>query len=308
MMTEIGHGRKMADHGHDQSRPYSDGNDGRHEGCPYRDPALNVLPLLSSDGGRGYLAVQRRVLALTGIDLDAYKRPQMLRRLEAIISRCHLPDLSTLAQELTPGSAALREFMERFTINVSECFRDRPRFEQLAREILPALAQQRPSLRIWSAGCSYGAEPYSLAIALCEARITQASILATDIDPKILDAAKAGASFTSHDFKNLASDRVARYFTPVGDGQFRANDALKSLITFRPHNLLQAPPRETFDLVLCRNVTIYFTEDHKDAVTQHLVSTLRPGGILFIGETETIHRPQRFGLTLRSPSFYERLA
>jgi chemotaxis protein methyltransferase CheR len=101
---------------------------------------------------------------------------------------------------------------------------------------------------------------------------------------------------------------AARYFTPIAGGRFRAADALRSFITFRQQNLLGKPPAEQFDIVLCRNVTIYFTEESKDAVTQHLTSTLRPGGILFIGETETIHRPNRFGLALKSTSFYERAA
>ena len=275
-----------------------------------KDSITNIHGQLStiSPSDPGYVAVHKRMLDLTGIDLNAYKRPQMLRRLDAILSRCHVATLQALASELKPGSDILKEFMERFTINVSECFRDRPRFEQLARTIIPELARKNPAIKIWSAGCSYGAEPYSLAIALREANLTRGHILATDIDPKILDAARAGESFTSNDFKNLSKEMAARYFTPIATGHFRAVDALKSLITFRPQNLLKSPPTETFDLVLCRNVTIYFTDESKDEVTQHLVSTLRPGGILFIGETETIHRPNRFGLALRSTSFYERSA
>ncbi|MBF6592560.1 MAG: protein-glutamate O-methyltransferase CheR [Ktedonobacterales bacterium] len=248
------------------------------------------------------------MLELTGIDLDQYKRPQMLRRLDSILARCHLANLAALASELKPGSEMLKEFMERFTINVSECFRDRPRFEALQREIIPNLLKRNPGLRIWSAGCSYGAEPYSLAIILRELGATRAQIVASDIDPKILDAARAGESFTGNDFRNLPRELAAKYFTPISDGHFRAADSLRPLITFRQHNLLKPAPAESFDLVLCRNVTIYFTEEAKDQVTERLVATLRPGGVLFIGETETIHRPNRFGLTLRSTSFYERAA
>jgi chemotaxis protein methyltransferase CheR len=257
----------------------------------------------------GYIAVHRRVLDLSGIDLDAYKRPQMLRRLDAIMSRCHITTLQALANELKPGSDVLKEFMERFTINVSECFRDRPRFEQLAREIIPALAKSNNgAIRIWSAGCSYGAEPYSLAIILHEAHLTRGHITATDIDPKILAAAKAGESFTTNDFKNLTKEIATRYFAPIGQDHFRAAEALRPYLTFRQHNLLKPAPVDQCDLVLCRNVTIYFTEESKDQVTQYLVNALRPGGVLFIGETETIHRPQRFGLELRSTSFYTKVA
>ncbi len=271
-------------------------------------PPAPGQPGLSASDERGYALVRQRVLALTGIDLDSYKRQQMIRRLDAILSRCQLPNLTALASALAPGSEALKEFMERFTINVSECFRDRPRFELLATEIIPELARENPAPRIWSAGCSYGAEPYSLAIILRERHLTRASILATDIDPKILEAARAGASFTKADFKNLPGDLVARYFTPEG-AHFRAADALRPLIAFRQHNLLAPPPAsDRFDLVLCRNVTIYLTEEAKDMVTTYLAGTLRPGGVLFIGETETIHRPQRFGLTPRSTSFYQRAA
>jgi chemotaxis protein methyltransferase CheR len=256
----------------------------------------------------GYAMVQKRLLELTGIDLNSYKRTQLMRRLDAILTRCHLSDLRELAAEMKPNSAVLQEFMERFTINVSECFRDRPRFEVLASQIIPELAKKNPAVSIWSAGCSYGAEAYSLAIVLREANLSRGRITATDIDPKILASAKAGDAFTQNDFKNLTPTLVSRYFTASQGDHYRAIDALRSMITFRQHNLLQPPPKETFDLVLCRNVTIYFTEEAKDEVTAHLVSTLRPGGILFIGETETIHRPQRFGITQRSTSFFERVA
>ena len=255
-----------------------------------------------------YIQVHKKVLDLTGIDLNSYKRPQMLRRLDAILSRCQLPNLNALAIELKPNSAILREFMERFTINVSECYRDRPRFEILANQIIPDMLKHNPALRIWSAGCSYGAEPYSLALALREQRATRATILATDIDPKILEAARAGESFTSNDFKNLPKELVARYFTAHGSDHYRAADTLRSLVSFRQHNLLKPAPGDNFDIVLCRNVTIYFTEEAKDQVTVHLVNSLRPGGMLFIGETETIHRPARFGLALKSTSFYQRAA
>lgn len=256
----------------------------------------------------GYVQVHRKVLDLTGIDLNSYKRPQMLRRLDSILARTQIPTLAALANELKPNSPVLKEFMERYTINVSECFRDRPRFEQLAREIIPSLYKANPAIRIWSAGCSYGAEPYSLAIILREIGATRGQIIATDIDPKILEAARAGESFTSNDLKNLTKEVATKYFTPIANGHYRVADTLKSLVTFRPHNLLVPPPSDTFDLVLCRNVTIYFTEEAKDQVTTHLVSRLKPGGVLFIGETETLHRPNRFGLNLKSTSFYERAA
>jgi chemotaxis protein methyltransferase CheR len=256
----------------------------------------------------GYAQVRKRVLEVAGIDLDLYKRQQMMRRLDAIMMRCRLPNLQALAAELKPNSEVLREFMERFTINVSECFRDRARFDHLAKQIIPELARRNPALKIWSAGCSYGAEPYSLAIILREQHLTRGTILATDIDPKILEAARAGASFTAQDFKNLAPEIVARYFTAIDNGRYRAVDVLRSLIAFRQHNLLAAPPAGPFDLVLCRNVTIYFTEEAKDQATTSLARALRPGGMLFIGETETIHRPQRFDLMPQGTSFYQRAA
>lgn len=257
----------------------------------------------------GYTLVHKKILDLTGIDLNSYKQPQMLRRLDAILMRCQLPNLAALAAELKAGSPILQEFMERFTINVSECFRDKPRFEQLAQDIIPNMLKRNPALKIWSAGCSYGAEPYSLAMILHSLNATRATITATDIDPKILQAARAGENFTANDFKNLPKDFVAKYFTEIkGTTNFKVNNALKSFITFKQHNLLTPPPGENFDLVLCRNVTIYFTEEAKDQVTTYLVKALHHGGILFIGETETIHRPVRFNLNLRSTSFYERAA
>lgn len=255
----------------------------------------------------GYRAVRGRVLELTGVDLDCYKHQQMLRRLGAILSRCQLRDLAHLASELKPGSVILREFMERFTINVTECFRDGPRFEQLQRAILPEIIVRNPSPRIWSAGCSYGAEPYSLAIILAELRVQHSTILATDIDPKILEVAQAGASFLENDLKNMSGDLVARYFIPGDNGTYRVAERVRGSIIFKRHNLLEPAPGKGFDLVLCRNVTIYLTEEAKDRVTAHLAGALRPGGVLFIGETETLHHPQYYGLLRRMASFYERI-
>ncbi len=262
----------------------------------------------SQNDDAGYNAVHKRVLELTGIDLDSYKRPQMLRRLDAIISRRQLNGLAQLASELKPGSELLQEFMERFTINVSECFRDKPRFEILANQIIPEALKHTPRVRVWSAGCSYGAEPYSISLIFQELHTAGCTITATDIDPKILAAARAGESFTSNDLKNLPANLASKYFTHLPNGNYRVSDSLKPAITFKQHNLLSPPPDSNFDIVVCRNVTIYFTEEAKDRVTQYLVNALKPGGVLFIGETETIHRPNRFGLSLRSTSFYERAA
>ncbi len=271
-------------------------------------PPTPPTPRPASATEAEFQLLRKRLLELTGIDLEAYKRQQMLRRLDAILSRCKLPNLSALAAELRPNSPVLREFLERYTINVSECFRDKPRFEKLAQSIIPQLLQRNPQLRIWSAGCSYGAEPYSLAIILRELHATRATILATDIDPKILEAARAGQNFTATDLKNLPKDLASRYFTPVDGTTYRVADTLKSLITFKQHNLLTPAPGANFDLVLCRNVTIYFTDDAKDMVTNYLAGALRPDGVLFIGETETLHRPNRFGLEARSTSFYGKVA
>lgn len=247
------------------------------------------------------------IKALCGIDLDHYRPAQMERRLRSFAERAGHADLDAYLLQLRRDTGAREAFLDRMTINVSELFRNPERFEELEREHLPALlaGARGGAVRAWSAGCSYGAEPYSLAILLRE-RAPRAAheVLATDIDRTVLARARSG-SFGPQDLRNVTPSRRARWFdeTPAGG---TAVAELRAAIRFAPLDLLRDPyPRER-DLILCRNVVIYFTDDAKERIYRRFFEALRPGGILFVGSTERINRPEVVGWEKAGTFFYRR--
>jgi chemotaxis protein methyltransferase CheR len=174
--------------------------------------------------------------------------------------------------------------------------------------VLPSLLEGGAALRVWSAGCSIGAEPYSIAISLNEQAPTRKhSILATDIDQTILDRARGGRDYLPSDIRNVGSARLARWFSQQPDGRYTVGPRPRTMITFQKHDLLRDKyPTGPFDLVACRNVVIYFTEEAKEGIYQGFVNSLRLGGILFVGGTEAIMRPQALGLKVIGPGLYRK--
>ncbi|MFB5083653.1 CheR family methyltransferase [Symbiobacterium thermophilum] len=251
----------------------------------------------------GYPVFQRTVLKLTGIDLDCYKGTQMERRLQTIMRRAGVRDLAEYARLLQTAPARVKEFQDFLTINVSEWLRNPDKFEELQQVILPELLKRNPVLRIWSAGCSNGAEPYSVAMLLDEIDpFGRHQIWATDLDAEILKVARAGV-YQEKDIRNVSPERRAKYFTPVEEG-FRVVDRLKARVRFEQHNLLSDPFPKDFDLILCRNVVIYFTEEAKDELYRKFHAALKPGGILFVGGTESLLKARELGFASASPFFY----
>jgi chemotaxis protein methyltransferase CheR len=194
-------------------------------------------------------------------------------------------------------SDELQELTNAITTNLTSFFREKYHFEQLAKEALPQLIKDRAEtrrVRIWSAGCSTGEEPYSLAIVLREAfeRLGNwdVRLLATDIDSKVVETAAAGA-YAEERLKGTDAARIARWFTRSGQDatQRIASDALKSLITFKQLNLFDAwPMKGPFDVIFCRNVVIYFDKDTQRKLFERMADIQEPGGWLFIGHSENL--------------------
>lgn len=246
-----------------------------------------------------YAAFVQRVRRLAGVDLSGYKPEQMRRRLTALAARYGAPSLSRFAEAMERDATALAAFKNFFTINVSEFLRDPLRWNDLAQRVLPQLYQEsgRRPLRIWSAGCSYGAEPYTLAMLLQELTPGVAhTIVGTDIDETILARAQRGAGYVESDLRNLDAERRRRCFVQTADGTYAVNDVLRSRVRFRRHDLLVDPIDRAFDLIICRNVVIYFTEEAKRALYRRLYDALRPSGVLFVGGTEVVVGARELGL------------
>ena len=253
-------------------------------------------------------AFRKRAYQLTGMDLTSYKAPQMHRRLTALLARQKIANFTDYARVLEADAQRRQEFKDYVTINVSEFFRDADRFGELERRVLPVLLASGTALRVWSAGCSMGAEPYSLSILLNELAPGRLhSILATDIDETILERARAGTGYLAADLRNAGAERIKRWFAPTPDGRFSIGPTPRTTIRFAKQDLLRDPcPRGPFDLIACRNVVIYFTEEAKDRIYESFVGSLAPGGVLFIGSTEAILRPHASGLTVLGPGFYRK--
>ncbi|MBQ9478343.1 MAG: protein-glutamate O-methyltransferase CheR [Selenomonadaceae bacterium] len=242
----------------------------------------------------------------TGIDLQLYKEPQMKRRISNLVTRAEMNSFVEYFDKVSRNKDDFAEFIEYLTINVSEFFRTPDKFSKLETDVIPYLLTRSSRLSIWSAGCSIGAEPYSLSIIMKEiSPNVRHRILATDLDIDILSKARKGI-YVDNELKSMRPDRRTKYFTKTPDGKFAVKPEIKSAVEFKRHNLLKDPFEKGFDLILCRNVVIYFTEEAKDMLYAHFFESLKPGGILFVGATEAILNFRRLGYTSYQPFFYQK--
>jgi chemotaxis protein methyltransferase CheR len=245
------------------------------------------------------------VRRLTGIDLAQYKRPQMERRIRSFADRRGIDGLPGYLQALAADRDALEQFLDRMTINVSQLWRNPEQWDRLGTTILPELARTG-AIRAWSAGSSYGAEAYTLA-AICRrvAPGCKVEIRGTDIDARMVARAREGR-LSADDARTAPPAELERAFDRDGDG-WRAKPELRMMVKFATGDLLRDPVSPAaYDLVLCRNVVIYFTEPVRDALHQRLATALRPGGYLMVGSSERVSTPQAFGLTTSHPFIYRK--
>lgn len=242
----------------------------------------------------------------TGIDLSLYKEAQMKRRLTSLYEKRGYRNFVDYYDAIHTSKELLEEFLDRMTINVSEFYRNAKRWEVLEEKIFPKLLQQNRRLKIWSAACSTGEEPYSLAMALSShIPMREIAVLATDIDKGVIDRAKVGL-YPERSLKEVPPHIKSKYF--VQEGQvYQVSDEVKRTVTFRQHNLLEDRYDTNYDLIVCRNVMIYFTEEAKHQIYTNFSQALRPGGILFVGSTEQIFNPERYGFESEDTFFYRKV-
>ena len=245
------------------------------------------------------------VRRLTGIDLAQYKRAQMERRIRSFADRRGIAGLADYLGALAADRDALEQFLDRMTINVSQLWRNPEQWERLGATILPELARAG-TIRAWSAGSSYGAEAYTLA-AICRrvAPGCKVEIRGTDIDARMVARAREGR-FSADDARTAPRAELERAFERDGDG-WRARPELRMMVKFSTGDLLRDPVTPAaYDLILCRNVVIYFTEPVRDALHRRLATALRTGGYLMVGSSERVSTPQAFGLATSHPFIYRK--
>ncbi|CUU10690.1 MAG: protein-glutamate O-methyltransferase CheR [Fimbriimonadales bacterium] len=247
---------------------------------------------------RDFEQFKRELKQRTGLDLEQYKFDQTYRRIWTMAERAGFSRFTDYLRYLSQDESRMRAFIDRLAINVSEMFRNPEQFEILHKEVLPHLLQRRHSLKVWSAGCSYGAEAYSIAILLHELAPNRGhQILGTDIDTDVLERAQRGV-FAPSDVRNVPPLYLQRYFRVFeenGRTLYEADPILKRYLRFQKHNLLSDPYPQGFDLIACRNVIIYFSEEAKERIFREFYRALTPGGYLFLGNTERIFHYQQIG-------------
>jgi chemotaxis protein methyltransferase CheR len=178
-------------------------------------------------------------------------------------------------------------------------------FTDLEKIIKNDLNPDKKTLKIWSAACSNGSEPYTLAIILEKLSPGRKhNILATDIDNTILATAKAG-NYTKNDIKNVDSAYINKYFTLNGEA-FSIKDEIKNKVTFKKHDLILDRYENDFDLIVCRNVVIYFTPEAKTQVYRKFYDAMKPGALLFVGATESIYNYRELGFEKASTFIYRK--
>lgn len=255
-----------------------------------------------------YEDFKKEVLKLTEIDLNAYKERQMKRRIDTLISRNGFDGYITYTKAIASDAKLRDEFVNYLTINVSEFYRNPSLWDTLEKVVFPNLINQfGQGLKIWSAACSTGDEPYSLAMVLAkQIPLNKVHIFATDIDDQVLEKAKMGV-YGPNSLKGLPDEYKRKYFQQMGDKAFKISDDIKRCVEFKKHNLLKDPYPTGCHLIVCRNVMIYFTEDAKDEIYRKFHSSLMKGGCLFVGNTEQIINYKDIGFTYDKLFFYNKV-
>lgn len=254
-----------------------------------------------------YESFKKQILSLTTIDLNAYKERQMKRRIDTLISRNKFNDYNSYVAAIKSDKSLLDEFINYLTINVSEFYRNPQMWETLEKKVIPDLmSKYGNNIKIWSAACSTGDEPYSLAMLMGKfLPLSKVKIIATDIDRQVLEKAQMGV-YGGNSLNGLPEEFKKKYFTSVGGNAFQIADEIKKCVEFKKHDLLKDPYPTGCHLIVCRNVVIYFTEEAKTEIYKKFNESLVKGGVLFVGSTEQIINYRELNYSSNALFFYEK--
>lgn len=255
---------------------------------------------------KDFLLFVKKVKDYTSIDLAQYKEAQMKRRLTTLRMKKGYATFAVFFEAMTKDKELFYEFLDRMTINVSEFWRNPNRWEVLEQRFLPETVRKSRKLKCWSAACSTGEEPYTLSMILSELGVLQETVvLASDIDEGALEKAKR-AVYADRSVRDVPAKYLQKYYRQE-NLTYHIADSLKKAIRFQKQNLLTDPFDTQFDLIICRNVMIYFTEEAKHLLYHKFAKALKPGGILFVGSTEQIFSPGQYELEPADTFFYRKL-
>lgn len=255
----------------------------------------------------GYEEFKKDVYKLTNINLSLYKERQMKRRIESLIARKGYDGFESFFQGMKQDNVLLRTFVGYLTINVSQFYRNPMQWEHFEQIIIPYLKENYgDNITIWSAACSTGDEPYTIAMIMSKYfSLDKINITATDIDDDVLAFAEAGI-YSAKSLVDLPKEYLNAHFKKVDDKNYAISDKIKKCVTFKKHNLLEDKYFSNMSMIVCRNVVIYFTDEAKDKVYKQFYDSLRNSGILFIGSTEQILRAKELGFETLKTFFYKK--
>ena len=230
----------------------------------------------------------------SGYDFSNYSMPSLYRRLQRYIDFKKISDLQLFIHQLYNDSILLNEFIEEITVNVTEMFRDPFFFNIMKKEVLTQL-KELPAIKIWHAGCSSGEEAYSMAIILKESGILEKSIIyATDINQSVLQNASKGKfdidllKLYESNYKEAELKGNFKDYYQVHEGNMIMIEELRKKIIFSTHNLVTDSGFNQFDIIVCRNVMIYFNKQLQDQILQTFYNSLNNHGFLALGSKETL--------------------
>lgn len=250
-----------------------------------------------------YEGFKIEIYKMTGINLTLYKEKQMKRRIDSLIEKNQISGYENYVKDIKVNKQHYNEFINFLTINVSEFYRNPEQWKVLESEIIPMLMEKTRSLKIWSSACSTGDEPYTLAMVLSKfLPLSNIKILATDIDKEAMNKAKTGI-YGYKSVENLPKDLLQKYFTKEGE-MYRISEDIKKCVDFKQLNLLEEQYPTDIDLLVCRNVLIYFTDEAKNLIYSKFNKSLKYGGVLFVGSTEQIIMSNKYGFKPVKTFFY----
>jgi chemotaxis protein methyltransferase CheR len=253
-----------------------------------------------------------------GFNCEDYKQPHLKRRLAVRLRATQSTSYKDYVQVLSKSADEEQQLKETLTVNVTELFRNPETYESVRNNVLPELIKYKGNnkfIKVWSAGCSNGEEPYSIAILLNEylgssAKRYNISILGTDIDDDSLGKAE-NALFQSKQLEKMGKERIGRFFV-MKDNNYQVIDEFKKLVKVKRHDLISGPKLSGFDIIFCRNVTIYFEQKLQEILYMNFYNALNEGGYFVMGKTETLVGPasqlfKRFDLKERIYAKKEKL-
>ncbi|MBC5713650.1 protein-glutamate O-methyltransferase CheR [Roseburia sp. BX1005] len=253
-----------------------------------------------------YEKFKKSIFSLTQIDLSSYKEKQMRRRIDTLITKNKVSSYDAYVELIKKDKEKFEQFVNFLTINVSEFYRNPEQWKLLENDIIPELIHKfGKNIKIWSAACSTGDEPYSLVMAFSRhLPLNQIKVIATDLDKQVLDTARMGL-YNEKSISGVPEEFKKKYFTKVGNS-YQISNEIKSRVEFKEHNLLKDPYPSGCHLIVCRNVLIYFTEEAKEEIYKKFNSSLVKDGILFIGSTEQIMNYKELNYQRKSSFFFSK--